>query len=275
MSKRTVRDRLKDDPFPERANGEMKATTKPTMVTQSKWEAIPNVEEQTQLDDPIKIRWSGQDRSRVRRGLVSLLESGDVERAIALPAMARQKTQVVIKTEEELESLRQELEWKAKWRVQRRIEDEIDAQLNGEDTEEEESHSEAYLMRKEETDMDVLMEEIVKPHARKKVSEVWNDTIDFEKITWFWNPFLTSSTGMAYWGSAVPDYANNEGPRIAIGLADGYYYQHGVDELLAVVRHELIHIWQAEHPAGDRIGHGPKFKQWLDDMDTHRYCNHW
>lgn len=62
----------------------------------------------------------------------------------------------------------------------------------------------------------------------------------------------------------------------AIGLAPGYYYQHGIDEMLAVVRHGLIHAWEYFHPDCHTGGsHGPKFKQWIDDMDTHRHCKHW
>jgi predicted SprT family Zn-dependent metalloprotease len=63
--------------------------------------------------------------------------------------------------------------------------------------------------------------------------------------------------------------------RYAIGLAPDYYYQKGIDNLLEVVRHELIHQWQYQHPDGGRGGHGPKFRQWVDDLDTERYCKHW
>ena len=127
--------------------------------------------------------------------------------------------------------------------------------------------------RRKETDLDVLMEEVIKPHARKKVDEVWpGGTVDVDEISWFWNTRLRRCAGKAYWGGAVPQMAG--GGRLAIGLAPGYYYQHGIDELLAVVRHELVHVWQYEHPDA-RGGHGPKFKQWLADMNTHRHCKHW
>ena len=127
--------------------------------------------------------------------------------------------------------------------------------------------------RKDETDMDTLLNDIVIPHARKKVSEVWSGgTVDLDATHFFWNTRLRSSAGMAYQDRAVPKKID---ARYAIGLAPAYYHRHGVDELLKVVRHELIHQWQFQHPDGGRGGHGPKFKQWIDDLDTHRHCKHW
>lgn len=131
------------------------------------------------------------------------------------------------------------------------------------------------IERRKETDMDALMEDVIKPHARKIISDVWNDTIDADEITWFWNPYLRTCAGRMYAGASVPKCANNTGRRLAVGLAEDYYYTHGIDEILRTVRHELIHVWQHAHPAGGKIGHGPKFKQWLDDVDTDRYCKHW
>lgn len=249
-----------------------------TMATQSQWDSIPDVEEQTPLENgPIKIRWSkdSRDRARVRRGLVAALEDGYMERAVAVPVMTRQKTQIVIKTEEELEAFRKEFEFKgAPRRTRKRIEDEIEKQLKGDDDDEPE-RSEAYKRRKEETDMDALLNDIVIPHARKHAEETWpGGTVDVDEIDWFWNPQLTSCAGRAYWGSSVPKTYADSPP--AIGLAPGYYYKHGLDELLKVVRHELIHVWQRNHENGfDRGGHGQDFKQWLDDMDCDRYCKHW
>lgn len=248
------------------------------MATQSQWESIPDVEEQTVLENgPIKIRWSGRDRARVRRGLVAALEDDYMEKAIGVPAMMRQETQIVIKTEEELEAVRSELNYKAKWKVIDRIESEIEKQLNGEDDNDEPERSEAYQRREEETDLETLMEEIIKPHARKKVNEVWpGGTVDVDEITWFWSNRYSWAAGYAYHGSAIPQDVDVEGRRLAIGLSPHYYYQHGIDALLGIVRHELIHIWQYEHPdAPNGGGHGRGFKQWLDDMDTHRHCKTW
>ena len=352
------------------------------MVTQSHWDEIPDVAEQTQLDAPIKVRWSGKDRARVRRGLRASLADGYMERGIGYPVMTRQETQIVIKTEEELEAFRAELSYKAKHRVADRINDEIDSQLPDDDDDEVEAdclrydpplqdhpcytdtvvdfavgdvvellsysgvrsiraddgtfvgsekvnpngtsayhvvreidgyrvkvawadhddklmwvprdrivgtsdHQKALfeyrrekerrrrerIARRKETDMDTLMESVVIPHARKVVAEVWpGGTVDVDEIKWFWNPQLSDAAGMAYHGRAVPErYVSG---RLAIGLAPDYYYQKGIDELLAIVRHELIHIWQYVHPNGDG-GHGPTFRQWIGDLDTHRHCKTW
>ena len=131
----------------------------------------------------------------------------------------------------------------------------------------------ARVEERKQTDMDTLMEEIVIPHARKWVNEVWpGGSVDVDAIDWFWNPQLTNAAGMAYYGTAVPE--SMASGRYAIGLAPDYYYQKGIDQLLEIVRHELIHQWQYQHPDG-KGGHGPKFKQWMDDMDTHRHCKRW
>lgn len=238
---------------------------------------IPDVSEQTELEHgPIKIRWESEDRARVRRGLRAALADGYMEKGIAFPCMMRQKTQVVIKTEEELEAFRDELQYKAKRRVRDRIEDEIRKQRNPDEHNdaEESQHSEAYQRRKADTDLDTLMEEVVIPHARQKVNEVWpGGTVDVDDITWFWNNRLSTHAGMAYRGRAVPNSVDGQ---LAIGLAPAYYYKHGTDDLLELVRHELIHIWCYEHPDCDSgEGHGPKFKQWLDDMDTSMHGKWW
>ena len=127
--------------------------------------------------------------------------------------------------------------------------------------------------RKEETNMDILLDDVVIPHARKKVGEVWpGGSVDVDRIEFFWNTRLRSSAGKAYYASGVPKRID---ARYAIGLAPAYYYQHGIEGLLKTVRHELIHQWQYQHPDGGRGGHGPKFKQWVSDLDTTRYCKNW
>lgn len=246
------------------------------MATKSKWDSIPDVAEQTELEHgPIKIRWSGHERSRVRRGLVAALEDGYMEKAIAVPVVTRQKTQIVIKTEEELQAFVSELKHKTKSHVCDRIERDIETQRNGDDDESDETElSGEAKRRKEEVDLDTLLNDVVIPHARSKCDEVWpGGTVDVDSISWFWNPQLSHCAGKAYYGNAVPKtYADGN---LAIGLAPMYYYKHGVDELLELVRHELIHVWSYEHPDVSNVGHGPKFKQWLGDMDTHRHCKHW
>lgn len=130
--------------------------------------------------------------------------------------------------------------------------------------------------KRENQDLDVLMEEIIIPHARKKANEVWpGGTVDVDEISWFWNHHLRSCAGRAYWRGAEPSKRYDVSSP-AIGLSPHYYYNHGIDEMLEVVRHELIHIWQYRHENGfSRGGHGKDFKQWLDDMDTERYCKHY
>ena len=130
------------------------------------------------------------------------------------------------------------------------------------------------IQERKQTDMDTLMEDVVVPHARKVVNDVWpGGTVDVGEIDFFWNPQLTRCAGKAYWGSAVPEtMASGE---YAIGLAPDYYYQRGIEELLSIVRHECCHIWQYMHPDCDGGGHGPKFKQWIEDLDTTRHCKNW
>lgn len=252
-------------------------TTEVTPMDLSNYDEIPDVSEQTELDNgPVKVRWSGHDRRRVRRGIRAAVADGYIERGVAMPVMTRQKTQIVIKTEEELEAFKAELGYKSKWRVQERIEDEIEAQLSEDTDDSDTSLPEDYQRRKTETDLDTLMEEIIIPHAQKWANEVWpGGTVDVDKISWFWNHHLSHCAGKAYWWGAEPD-GHYEVSSPAVGLAPGYYYQHGLDEMLAVVRHELIHVWQKEHGMGkSNGGHGSDFKQWIDDMDTHRHCKHW
>jgi hypothetical protein len=185
---------------------------------------------------------------------------------------------VVIKTEEELEAFEAEMRSVGlKSRTRTRIDREIRRQKKGE-SKSEPTHSEAYKRRKSETELDTVLEEIVIPHARKWAKDVWpGGTVDVDEIAFFWNPQLTNAAGMAYKGRSVPKrYVDRMKYDRAIGLAPEYFYKRGLDELLEVVRHELIHIWQYNHENGKATGgHGPDFKQWLGDMDTHRHCKFW
>lgn len=133
----------------------------------------------------------------------------------------------------------------------------------------------ARIEKRKETDLDTLMNEVVIPHARKKATEVWpGGTVDVDEICWFWNPQLSNAAGMAYSNGAVPK--SMASGRLAIGLAPDYYYQKGIEELLDTVRHELIHVWQFEHENGkSNGGHGPDFRQWMDEMGCNRHCKHW
>jgi len=104
-------------------------------------------------------------------------------------------------------------------------------------------------------------------HAREVCSSIWSHTVDPDQITWVWNNRFRSAAGR------YTPRTRRDGPRIE--LAWGYYSLHGWLEYLKVVRHELIHAWQDFHPDGGGLGHGPKFKQWIEDLNTHRHCKCW
>lgn len=244
------------------------------------WDGVPDIEEQTLLDEPIKIRWGSEDRTRLRRAATAAVEDGWTKVAIARPIYSRQKTQIVIKTEEELEAFRKQMKNKSmKPHVSRRIKNEIKSHVENDgssDTSKNrtaEDISDDICRRVRNSDLDRIMEQEVKPHAQEWVQRVWDtDTVNLDIVSFFWNPQLTDSAGTAYKHGTVPRTMTS-GP-YAIGLAPDYYYEHGLSELLETVRHELIHIWQYMQPR-TKSGHGPSFKQWVTDMNTHRHCQHW
>ncbi|RLM68566.1 SprT-like domain-containing protein [Halorubrum sp. Atlit-26R] len=240
------------------------------MAIQAYDDAIPDLSEQTDLEEgPIKVRWSGEDRQSVKRGVRAAAADGYSEKAVAFPVLTRQKTQIVIKTEEELEAFKEELRYRAKPRVYDRITDEIETQRRSGDESEAPAYTGKAKERKENTDMDALLENEVIPHARDRVADVWpGGTVDVDEIAFFWNPQLTTHWGMAYPEGSVPRRYVDEQYRLAIGFQPAHYYRAGLESLKETCRHELIHIWQYEHPDGGTGGHGPKFKQWVDDMGT-------
>lgn len=80
------------------------------MATDEQWDALPDVEEQEPLDEPLKIEWyPGVARSRVRTGLHAALESDWTDRALAIRCMDRLDVSVVVKTEDERQALLAEL----------------------------------------------------------------------------------------------------------------------------------------------------------------------
>lgn len=246
-----------------------------SMPTENDWEQVPSVSEQTVLSTPIKIRWQSEDRTRVRRSARAAVEDNYEEIAVLHRVFTRQKTQIVIKTKEELDALKTELgRGGIKDHVRERVEDEIQEQQSTEDHQlSNEDVSEEIKERVNSTDLDRLMKQEIIPHAEKWVNKVWGtDTVDLSDISFFWNPQLTECAGRAYDSYSVPRSMTSG--KYAIGLAPDYYYQNGLSALLEIVRHELIHIWQIIHPNGDS-GHGPTFRQWVPEMDTSRYCQDW
>lgn len=116
------------------------------------------------------------------------------------------------------------------------------------------------------TDRDSILL-LTQVHAEEVCSQVWGSTIDLQEIDWSWNNRFQSTAGR------YTPRSYRDGPKIEV--AWGYYDRHGLLDYLQVVRHELIHAWQDYHPDGGRLGHGPKFKQWIEDLQTHRHCKHW
>ena len=72
----------------------MEANTPPEICTS---------DEQAELDEPIKIRWTGDARSKLlTRSMVPTLEDGHEWPEYAIETMQRQKTNIVINTRAEL-----------------------------------------------------------------------------------------------------------------------------------------------------------------------------
>lgn len=80
------------------------------MATDDQWNALPDVEDQDPLPEPIKVRWEGDARYRVRTSLHAALESDWYDRALAIRCFDRQKTNIVVRTREERDALLAELE---------------------------------------------------------------------------------------------------------------------------------------------------------------------
>lgn len=123
-----------------------------------------------------------------------------------------------------------------------------------------------------QADMDALLD-LCKRHAEQVASEVWpSGTVPVEEITFAWNNQF-SWLGGRY--TRRTDWKNN-GPKIE--LAPDLYRNRGLDYLLSVVRHELIHAWQDYHPDGHpedtHDHHGRDFYQWVDELETHRHCSY-
>lgn len=134
--------------------------------------------------------------------------------------------------------------------------------------------------RRKQADRESLLE-LFERHAQAVCNEVWpGGTIDLDTIEIRWNNRLTNYAGRYYPRGYRGTGDNPDKPAPCIELAWNSYLTHGLAEVLDTLRHELIHAWQDFHPDADDPGrkpwshHGPEFTQWVDDMNTARYCKH-
>lgn len=134
------------------------------------------------------------------------------------------------------------------------------------------------------TDDPETMEQVYRIHAKEAVEKVWpGGTVTIGPGG---NTHIEVSNRMrTYYGRAI--YARTYRPNdeyavryedydhleptdskfVVIRLNSDLPDMKGTYGALETVRHELIHAWQFLHPNGE-TGHGPTFKQWLDDMDV-------
>lgn len=141
------------------------------------------------------------------------------------------------------------------------------------------SHHEWVVARRREADKDALLD-VFEQHLRTVANNVWGNTLDLDAISVHWNNRFSQYGGM-YYPRAYRGYGDRPSkPSPCIEIAWHYYLQHGLSETLAVLRHEAAHAWQDYHPDFNKdmtkphSHHGPKFKQWCDDLDTHVHCKH-
>lgn len=104
---------------------------------------------------------------------------------------------------------------------------------------------------------EVLQE--VQAYAEQVNDEVFNGEIQLHDLIWSWNS-QNSSTAGAAWSHKIE-------------LTPQYLEEHGWNEFLKVVRHELIHVWENHH-GSQSSGHSAQFHSWLVDANTRRHCKH-
>ena len=80
------------------------------MSTESKCDAAGDVEAETELDEPIKIRWTGDARTKLITRYFEPAQADGAEPDSVTKMFNRQKTNVVIESEEELNALRRGLD---------------------------------------------------------------------------------------------------------------------------------------------------------------------
>jgi len=124
--------------------------------------------------------------------------------------------------------------------------------------------------KRKQADWDALAD-LVKNHLKKVAHDVWSgETVPVDQIAVDFNPLFSWLGGRYHPRSLI------DGPKIE--LSKKMYVSKGLAYLYSVARHELIHAWQDYHPDGHppdtHKHHGRDFWQWVDTLDTHRYCNY-
>ena len=74
------------------------------MRTDRRIQGIPDVTDQTLLDDPVRVKWRAKTRSQIH-GRAEAALAADREVALAIRCFTRLKGEIVIKTEEEAAAL--------------------------------------------------------------------------------------------------------------------------------------------------------------------------
>jgi predicted RNA-binding Zn-ribbon protein involved in translation (DUF1610 family) len=99
----------------------------------------------------------------------------------------------------------------------------------------------------------------VQEYAEHVNDEIFDGQINLGRVSWEWNSRNTNTAGRAW--------------SYKIQLTPQYLEQHGWNEFLKVVRHEMIHVWE-NHAGHDSSGHSAQFHGWLVDANTRRHCKH-
>lgn len=121
--------------------------------------------------------------------------------------------------------------------------------------------------KRRQVDEDALAA-LVTEHLKQEAARVWpSGTVPVEDID------IVFSNRLSYHGGFYYPRAHREYENPTIKLAMERYVNRGLNCLLEIARHELIHAWQDFHPDGNPADthkhHGRDFKQWVEPMNTH------
>lgn len=128
---------------------------------------------------------------------------------------------------------------------------------------------EAIRAKRRSVDREALLA-LCKRHAIAEAERVWpGGTVPVEDIEFRFNDRLSYHGGFYYGRRCY----KKGGTTPVIELAFCRYENRGLNCLLEIVRHEMIHAWQDFHPEGHppdaHKHHGRDFKQWVEPMKTH------